>query len=195
MKDFTENHHFDIMAGYEYSRMKYWGGSWYRDYYPMTNTGEDEIDGEKVPRAGKIHSQSNPEWKGQTVLVSWYGRANYTLMDRYLFTFTARYDGSSRFADGHRWGFFPSAAFAWRLKDESFLKNVDIISDAKIRVGWGKTGQQNTGREYYTPVYKITTDIANSHYLYPIGPNTTGVLYQPLVYNNDLTWETTTTWN
>ncbi len=195
MKDFTENHHFDIMAGYEYSRMKYWGGSWYRDYYPMTNTGEDEVDGEKVPRAGKIHSQSNPEWKGQTVLVSWYGRANYTLMDRYLFTFTARYDGSSRFADGHRWGFFPSAAFAWRLKDESFLKNVDIISDAKIRVGWGKTGQQNTGREYYTPVYKVTTDIANSHYLYPIGPNTTGVLYQPLVYNNDLTWETTTTWN
>ena len=195
MKDFTENHHFDIMAGYEYSRMKYWGGSWYRDYYPMTNTGEDEIDGEKVPRAGKIHSQSTPEWKGQTVLVSWYGRANYTLMDRYLFTFTARYDGSSRFADGHRWGFFPSAAFAWRLKDESFLKDVDIISDAKIRLGWGKTGQQNTGREYYTPVYKVTTDIANSHYLYPIGPNTTGVLYQPLVYNNDLTWETTTTWN
>ena len=195
MKDFTENHHFDIMAGYEYSRMKYWGSSWYRDYYPMTNTGEDEVDGVKVPRAGKIHEQSSPEWKGQTILVSWYGRANYTLMDRYLFTFTARYDGSSRFADGHRWGFFPSAAFAWRLKDESFLKDVNIISDAKIRLGWGKTGQQNTGREYYTPVYKVTTDIANSHYIYPIGPNTTGVLYQPLVYNNDLTWETTTTWN
>ena len=194
-KDFNENHHLDVMAGYEYSRMKYWGGSWYRDYYPMTNTGEDEVDGVKVPRAGKIHSQSTPVWRGQTVLVSWYGRANYTLMDRYLFTFTARYDGSSRFADGHRWGFFPSAAFAWRLKDENFLKNVDIISDAKIRLGWGKTGQQNTGKEYYTPVYKVTTDIDNSHYLYPIGPNTTGVLYQPLVYNNDLTWETTTTWN
>jgi iron complex outermembrane receptor protein len=64
-----------------------------------------------------------------------------------------------------------------------------------LRLGWGKTGQQDTGREYYTPVYKVTTNIDNSHYLYPIGSNTKGVLYQPLVYNNDLTWETTTTWN
>ena len=192
MKDFTENHHFDIMAGYEYSRMKYWGSSWYKDYYPSTSEKTDK-DGNELRNT--IHEQNNPEWKGQTILVSWYGRANYTLMDRYLFTFTARYDGSSRFADGHRWGFFPSAAFAWRLKDEAFLKDVNAISDAKIRLGYGKTGQQDTGREYYTPAYKVTTDIANSHYLYPIGPNTKGVLYQPLVYNYDLTWETTTTWN
>ena len=191
-KDFNKDNHFDIMAGYEYSRMRYWGNSWYKSYYPSTYEGLDD-DGN--PKANTINSQSDTEWKGQTVLVSWYGRANYTLMDRYLFTFTARYDGSSRFADGHRWGFFPSAAFAWRLKDESFLKNVDAVSDAKLRLGWGKTGQQDTGREYYTPVYKVTTDIEHSHYLYPIGSNTTGVLYQPLVYNNDLTWETTTTWN
>jgi iron complex outermembrane receptor protein len=192
LKDFNKDNHFDIMAGYEYSRMRYWGNSWYTNYFPSTYEGTDD-DGN--PKAGTINSNSEGKWKGQTVLVSWYGRANYTLMDRYLFTFTARYDGSSRFADGHRWGFFPSAAFAWRLKDESFLKNVNAVSDAKLRLGWGKTGQQDTGREYYTPVYKVTTDIPNSHYLYPIGPNTTGYLYQPLVYNNDLTWETTTTWN
>ncbi len=191
-KDFNKNHHLDVMAGYEYSRMKYWGGSWYKDYYPDTYEGTED-DG--TPKANTIHEQNEYVWKGQTVLVSWYGRANYTLMDRYLFTFTARYDGSSRFADGHRWGFFPSAAFAWRVKDEKFLRDVDAISDAKLRLGWGKTGQQDTGREYYTPVYKVTTNIDNSHYLYPIGSNTKGVLYQPLVYNNDLTWETTTTWN
>ncbi len=191
-KDFNENHHLDIMAGYEYSRMRYWGTNNYTSYYPSTYEG---LDDEGNPKANTINNKVEDKWKGQTVLVSWYGRMNYTLMDRYLFTFTARYDGSSRFADGHRWGFFPSAAFAWRLKDEKFLKNVDAISDAKIRIGWGKTGQQDTGREYYTPIYKVTRDAANSHYLYPMGVNPSGILYQPLVYNNDLTWETTTTWN
>ena len=189
LKDFNKNHHFDVMAGYEYQRMKYWGDSWYKSYYPDTYQGTYD-DGS--PKAGTIKDNDTNIWKGQTVLVSWIGRANYTLMDRYLFTFTFRADGSSRFADGHRWGYFPAAAFAWRAKDESFLKDVDIISDAKLRLSWGKTGQQDTGREYYTPAYSVTT---NSHYTYPIGPNTTGLLYQPLVYNNDLTWETTTTWN
>lgn len=188
-KDFNESHHFDVMAGYEYSRMRYWGNSWYRDYYPDTYEGTDD-DGN--PKAGTVNSSNTSRWRGQTVLVSWIGRANYTLLDRYLFTFTFRADGSSRFADGHRWGYFPAAAFAWRLSDESFMKNIDVISDAKIRLSWGKTGQQDTGMEYYTPVYSVTQ---NSHYTYPIGPNTEGYLYRPLVYNNDLTWETTTTWN
>ena len=188
-KDFNKNHHFDIMAGYEYSRTKYWGDSWYKDYYPETYQGTDD-DGN--PKAGTINSSSESRWRGQMVLVSWYGRANYTLLDRYLFTFTARYDGSSRFADGHRWGFFPSLAAAWRIKDEKFLKDVDAISDLKLRLGWGKTGQQDTGKEYYTPTYQMTT---GNDRLYPIGADNTGRLFRPLVYNNDLTWETTTTWN
>ena len=189
-KDFNEKHHLDVMAGYEYSHMKYWGDSWYKEYYPDTYEGVDE-DGN--PLAGTLHNPTNPSyWRGQTFLVSWIGRANYTLLDRYLFTFTFRADGSSRFADGHRWGYFPAAAFAWRLSDEPFMKNIDVISDAKIRLSWGKTGQQDTGMEYYTPVYSVTQ---NNHYTYPVGPNTTGYLYRPLVYNNDLTWETTTTWN
>ena len=126
------------------------------------------------------------------ILVSWYGRANYSLLDRYLLTVNFRADGSSRFADGHRWGFFPSVAAGWRIKDEKFLKDVDAISELKLRLSWGQTGQQNTGREYYTPTYKMT--VGNDR-LYPIGPNNPGTLFQPLVYNNDLTWETTTTWN
>ena len=195
-KDFNKNHHFDVMAGYEYQRMKYWGDNWYKEYYPDTYQGVYENNDQYpdgTPMAGTPHNPTDPtRWKGQTVLVSWIGRANYTLLDRYLFTFTFRADGSSRFADGHRWGYFPAAAFAWRAKDEKFLKNVDIISDAKVRLSWGKTGQQNYGGEYYTPVYNVTR---NNHYNYPIGPNTSGKLNQPLVYNNDLTWETTTTWN
>jgi len=188
-KDINKNNHFDIMGGYEYSRTKYWGDSWDKNYYPLTNEGTDD-DGN--PLAGTEHYSAKAHWKGQMILVSWYGRANYTLMDRYLFTATARYDGSSRFADGHRWGFFPSAAFAWRVKDEAFLKNVDAISDLKLRLGWGKTGQQDTGKEYYTPTYKMTT---GTDRLYPIGEGNSGRLFKPVVYNNELTWETTTTWN
>ena len=190
-KDFNKANHFDIMAGYEYSHMKYWGDQWSKSMYPSTNEGKSD-DGK--PLAGTVKEYNTSRWKGQTYLVSWYGRANYSLLDRYLLTFTARYDGSSRFADGHRWGFFPSAAFAWRVKEESFLKDVNAISDFKLRLGWGKTGQQDTGKEYYTPTYKM--GISN-HHLYPVGgiKNNPGTLYLPLAYNDDLTWETTTTWN
>jgi iron complex outermembrane receptor protein len=188
-KDFNKNHHFDIMAGYEYSRTKYWGDSWYKDFYPATYLGTFD-DG--TPKAGTVNSENDSYWRGQMILVSWFGRMNYTLFDRYLLTATFRADGSSRFAEGHRWGYFPSVAAAWRVKDEKFLKNVDAISDLKLRLSWGQTGQQDTGREYYTPTYSMTT---GNDRLYPLGPNNTGRLFKPLVYNNDLTWETTTTWN
>ena len=189
-KDFNKANHFDVMAGYEYSHMKYWGNKWSKSMYPNTYEGKNDA-GEAL--AGTVKSYDTSNWKGQTFLVSWYGRANYSLLDRYLLTFTARYDGSSRFADGHRWGFFPSAAFAWRVKEESFLKDVDAVSDFKFRLGWGKTGQQDTGKEYYTATYKKST---SQHHLYPIGGgDNTGLLYRPLAYNDELTWETTTTWN
>ncbi len=189
-KDFNEDHHLDVMAGYEYSHMKYWGDLWYKDYYPETNLGTNSADG--TPLAGTVNTSNTNRWRGQTYLVSWFGRANYTLLNKYLFTFTARYDGSSRFSDGNRWGFFPSAAFAWRVSDEAFLKDVDAISDLKLRLGWGKTGQQDTGKEYYTPIYSTST---NDKYYYPVGGGNSGILYRPLPYNDDLTWETTTTYN
>ena len=189
-KDFNKANHFDIMAGYEYSHMKYWGNEWSRTMYPSTFQGTDK----GKPLAGTQKAYNTKISKGQTYLESWYGRANYSLLDRYLLTFTARYDGSSRFADGQRWGFFPSAAFAWRVKEESFLKDVNAISDLKLRLGWGKTGQQDTGKEYYTASYAKSSSM---HHLYPIGgsDNNKGILYRPLEYNDDLTWETTTTWN
>ena len=183
-KDFNKDHHFDIMAGYEYSRFKYWGNEWYKDYFPSTYHDAD--------KQNTLHTDKDILWKGQIILVSWIGRMNYSFKDRYLLTFTARADGSSRFADGHRWGFFPAAALAWRIDQENFIKKIDAISELKLRLGWGKTGQQDIGKEYYTPIYKVST---SKNHLYPIGPNEDGILYQPLVYNNDLTWETTTTYN
>ena len=188
-KDFNERHHFDVMAGYEYSKTHWDGNSWSEDYYPSTAVGTDD-DGN--PLAGTIHNASTYHWRGQTILVSWFGRANYTLLNRYMLTATVRADGSSRFAKGHRWGVFPSAAFAWRISDEPWMQDVKEISDLKLRLGWGQTGQQDTGKEYYTPIYQTTTQLDR---LYPIGPDNDGTLYRPMVYNEDLTWETTSTWN
>ena len=76
----------------------------------------------------------------KTRYISWYGRAMYTLMDRYIVTATVRRDGSSNFGSGNRWGTFPSAALAWRLSEEDFIKNLDIFSNMKLRFGWGQTG-------------------------------------------------------
>ena len=121
---------------------------------------------------------------------------NYTLMDRYMLTFTLRADGSSRFNwmkgnENQQWGYFPALALAWRMKEEGFLKHVDFLNDAKLRLGWGKTGQQEGIGDYtYIPVFKPNT---NSHALYPVlGDGTT---YRPQAYNAHLTWEKTTTWN
>ena len=78
------------------------------------------------------------------------------------------------------------------INEEPFLKNVNSISDFKLRLSWGQTGQQDTGMEYYTPTY---VHGSNNHYTYPIGSGNDGTLWRPLTYNEDLTWETTTTYN
>lgn len=112
-------------------------------------------------------------------------------MDRYLFTATVRADGSSRFAEGHKWGVFPSFAFAWKMKEEAFLKNVAWVDDLKLRLGWGITGQQNIGYDFYYVTRYVT---GNSYAQYPLG-DTYYTIARPEVTNKDLTWEKTTTWN
>jgi TonB-dependent starch-binding outer membrane protein SusC len=121
------------------------------------------------------------------MIISYYGRLNYTLAGRYVFTFNGRADGSSRFAPENRWGFFPSAAFAWRLAEEKFLKNSKIISDLKLRVGYGITGQQDIPGLYpYLAVYNQS----NNNGLYQLG-NTFYNRLGPVEYDPGIKWETT----
>lgn len=87
--------------------------------------------------------------------VSWYGRAIYTLNDKYIFTATVRRDGSSNFGAGNRWGTFPSAAIAWRLSEEDFIKNLNVFSSLKLRLGWGQTGNAGSATNNATP--QLTT--------------------------------------
>ena len=174
-------HNLDAMAGYEWQHFHREGNNRYTGYYPKTNT----------INPGKEYSPSHKEWASENFLVSFFGRLNYTLAGKYLFTATVRRDGSSRFHKDHRWGTFPSFAFGWKMKEEGFLKDVDALSDLKLRLGYGVTGQQNIGSDYsYFASYTANKGFA----YYPIGYGK-GESYRPDAYNKNLKWEKTTTSN
>jgi TonB-dependent starch-binding outer membrane protein SusC len=130
--------------------------------------------------------------KTRYYLVSFFGRLNYDLMGKYLITATLRNDGTSRFSKDNRWGLFPSAAFAWKIKNENFLKDKDAISDLKLRIGFGVTGQQeiNNGDFPYLPVFKNSSQYAS----YQFGNSYFNTL-RPNAYDANIKWETTTTKN
>lgn len=185
-KDFNENHHFDIMGGYEWQHFHRKGSYDGQGLYQLTSAATDDNG---APLAGTPYGRKFSSWETENYLVSFFGRANYTLMNRYLLTATVRYDGSSRFKD--HWALFPSFAFGWRVKEESFLKNVDALSDLKVRLGYGQTGQQEGIGDYnYFASYNVNI---NPDSYYPLVGE--GVLNRPNAYNKDLTWETTTTYN
>jgi iron complex outermembrane receptor protein len=124
--------------------------------------------------------------------VSFFGRLNYTFRGKYLLTATLREDGSSRFAEENRWGLFPSLAVAWRIKDEEFLQNVSVLSDLKLRAGYGVTGQQDIPNAYYPylAVYRASNPLAQ----YQLG-NTFYTTLRPEPYDANIKWEETTTYN
>lgn len=127
----------------------------------------------------------------QNTLISFYSRLNYTFKEKYLLTATLRYDGSSRFSKDERWGIFPSVALAWRVKDEGFLKDVEAISDLKLRLGYGITGQQDGIKNYgYLPVYTLSNNTA----MYQLG-NQFYNMYRPTAYDANIKWEQTHTYN
>lgn len=130
-------------------------------------------------------------------MISYYGRLVYNLYDRYILTATLRRDGSSNFSKGNQWGTFPSTALAWRVKEESFLKDVDAISNAKIRLGWGQTG--NAGGIAGKSVYALSSAGVKYNFYNGAGieggrPIKTNGYYAPLVDRN-LKWETNEQWN
>ncbi|MBR7065982.1 MAG: TonB-dependent receptor [Prevotella sp.] len=195
-KDFLKTQHFDIMVGYEWSHTKYWGNSFYAGRYPMTTKQVITLeDGTTIDAAGKQNpydAKVNP-WKSESYLVSFFGRANYIAFDRYMVTATVRRDGSSRFGD--HWATFPSVALGWKINEEAPLRNVSWIDEIKLRLGWGKTGQQDGIGDYnYFASYNVNQTNVDGRYPL-IGINDSGLLYRPDAYNKELKWETTTTYN
>jgi TonB-linked SusC/RagA family outer membrane protein len=134
---------------------------------------------------------ANIKYKTQNTLVSFFGRANYSLMDRYLLTFTLRRDGSSRFSPDTRWGLFPSAAFAWRISEEGAIRDLDLFSDLKLRLGYGVTGQQDIGSDYpylarFTPGQPTAAYQFGDAFINTIRPEG---------YDSRIKWEETVTYN
>lgn len=179
--------HIDVMAGYS------WQHFYYKDFSPnMSNVmpkSEKDINGwtynETEQRYYKDGDYAAPY---ENYLVSFFGRLNYNLMDRYLLTATLRRDGSSRFSENNRWGMFPSVAFAWSIINEPFMKKTtDVLSNLKLRLGYGITGQQEISDYLYLTTYKFNSN-PNSTYL-------GHALLKPQGYSPDLKWEQTTTYN
>lgn len=165
----------DATVGYSWQHFQREGDSWTRGYTDNAHT----------------YQEVKSSFTTENYLVSFFGRLNYTLDNKYLLTATIRNDGSSRFIGANKWGLFPSAAFAWKIKEESFLKNVDAVSTLKLRVGWGVTGQQDIGNDYPAQATYISSSEGS---YYPIGGQFLPTL-RPSAYDPDIKWEETTTQN
>jgi len=167
---------FDVLAGYSYNNFL---TTVYN--YPTYN-------------ARGVKSSPDPDFafdKPENTLLSYFGRANFSVNDKYLLTATLRRDGSSRFAPSYRWGLFPSLAFAWNLKNESFLSNTKSLSSLKLRAGYGVTGQQDgIGNYDYLSYYALSGIGAQ----YQLGDGFYQA-YRPGGFYRDRKWEETTTYN
>ncbi|MDE7147496.1 MAG: SusC/RagA family TonB-linked outer membrane protein, partial [Duncaniella sp.] len=132
---FAGKHSINLMVGQEVSK-SYWETQVGTASGFLNNTTPDLS-------AGDISASTTTGSRNINTLASFFGRAFYSFDDRYLLTATIRRDGSSKFADGEKWGWFPAVALAWRASQESFLRDVQWLYNAKLRLGWGKTGNQN----------------------------------------------------
>ena len=176
------SHRLNLMGGYSVSRQT----------SQDLNGSAESMPANTVRR---IDLTTNPSSKnvggglGTPVrFVSWYGRVNYNILERYLFTATVRRDGSSNFGVGNRWGVFPSASFAWRISEEPFMKEQDFFSSMKLRLGWGQTG--NAGGATSLSVEQLTSRYMMYYWYLNGSPvNAPGIAKSSEVDTN-LKWET-----
>lgn len=170
------NSNLDVTAGY----------SWEHHYEESSNyvTNFNTSD--------TLAVDEDTDFKTEHYIVSFFGRVNYTFNDKYLLTGTLRQDGTSRFADDERWGLFPSAAVAWKIHEEPFLSGFDDLSQLKLRVGYGVTGQQRIDQGDYPYLARYTASESTARYLFGDEFITT---LRPEGYNTNLKWEETTTYN
>ena len=166
----------NFMAGYSYqsNRSEYWNASnqnFITNSFSFWNLG------------GGSSFQNPSSSLTQWVLASFYGRLNYNFANKYLLTFTGRYDGSSRFGANHKWAFFPSGAFAWNVKEEPFMKKISELSHLKLRTSYGMTGNTEIGSYRSLALFTPSTTVIDGTPVNAIMPST--------VANKNLTWEST----
>ncbi|MDR2920019.1 MAG: TonB-dependent receptor [Tannerella sp.] len=172
------DHSLNAMGGY----------TWQIFHYKDFNAGSTNYSSD-LYQANNLGAGTNytapASSRSQSQLASFLGRLNYIYKDKYLFTFTARADGSSKFGVNNKWAFFPSFAVAWRISEEEFLKENEWLSNLKLRVSYGKTGNQNIDN------YKSLAMLGTMNY--PLGDDLTSGVGPNNIPNPDLKWETTAT--
>ncbi len=169
---FARRHDLSAMAGYG------WQHFWRKfDETTLSPSGEELF--------------SPKHYETEYYLLSLYGRVNYTYDNRYMLTATLRADASSRFAKDNRWGYFPSVALGWRISEEPFMKRADWLSNLKLRLSYGETGQQDIINDY---PYMTTFSISYPESSYRFGDQWY-YMYRPNGNDPDIKWETTSTWN
>jgi iron complex outermembrane receptor protein len=190
--DLGEKHNFTILAGYSYQKVSNRWRSWSVD-----NFADNGIEPRYNPGLGQQLDlvDNHPEgWAYINELQSYFGRANYDYMGKYMITATVRADGSSKFGENNKYGIFPSFAAGWRLSEESFMES-SAFTNLKLRAGWGQTGNQEIPNKITQASY--TTRISNQD-SYPLGgtepPYTAGTTFTRLA-NPDLQWEVSTQTN
>lgn len=191
-KEFGENHKLAVMLGYSWEEKKNDDGFGAKGY----NFYDDSLGWNNIGMANNW--DTDPVWgntENHTKMISFYGRVNYSLMSRYLFQAAVRRDGASVFGANNRWATFPSASVAWRISEESFLRDNTWLNDLKLRVGWGQSGNAK-GFDIYTSRFFYNSSARFDH----VDPVTGAVTsYKGLTaarnVNNDLRWETTTMLN
>ena len=188
---------YDVQLGYAYQNFKTDGNKDTFRYYVQDDDDTTDDAGLVGTRVRDIDPNNpNARYFNSQNLQSFFGRSNINFKDKYLLTLSLRADASSLFVfdevweDGV-WGIFPAAALAWKVKEESFLQDVDFVNDLKLRIGWGKTGQQNiTGTAGFYPTSPLfSIGLQNSQYLQGFN------LYSANPFQTGLTWEKTTTTN
>ena len=175
----------DAMAGYSWQHF-------YNSDFDITKSNPvafGEKEGWVYDEAeGRFWQEGYHRIPKENYLVSFFGRLNWHFMDRYLLTATLRRDGSSRFSSNNRWGTFPSVAFAWTVLNEPWMEPArEVLSNLKLRLGYGVTGQQEISDYLYIPTYSLGTN--------PTGQYLGSYLLKPNGYSPDLKWEETTTYN
>lgn len=170
--DLGKKHSFSFMGGYGWQH-----------FWRKFNTTTLSPDGAEL--------FSPTHYETEYYLLSLYGRLNYTFNNRYMITATLRADASSRFAKDNRWGYFPSVALGWKISEEDFFKEQDVMTDFKLRLSYGQTGQQDILNDY---PYMTTFNVSYPESSYLFG-DTWYRTYRPNGYDPDIKWETTTTYN
>ena len=176
-------HKLDAVAGY----------SWQNNFWAHRDIKYFNVTDKVVLNPGETVDSRYLTYRHENYMVSFYGRVNYSIDSRYVFTFTARGDGSSKFAKPYRWGFFPSGAFAWNIAQEPFMKDVTPVSTLKLRFSAGLTGQQDGIGDYvHLARYNISNDPS---YMYNMGGGDFVHPVTPQSYDPAIRWETTMTYD